>query len=65
MITLPKDTKLPDHVAMILDGNRRWAKNRGLPKLQGHRVGLLETLRNTVRFVRDSRDFAPVYSWLL
>lgn len=36
-----------------MDGNRRWAKERGLPKLEGHRVGLLKTLRNTVRFVRD------------
>ena len=39
-------------VGIILDGNRRWAKARGLSKLEGHRVGLLETLRNTVRFVR-------------
>lgn len=37
-------------VGIIMDGNRRWAKARGLPKLEGHRVGLLETLKNTVRF---------------
>lgn len=36
-----------------MDGNRRFAKERGLPKLEGHRIGLLETFRNTVRFVRD------------
>ena len=35
-----------------MDGNRRWAKAKGLSKLEGHRVGLLETLRNAVRFVR-------------
>jgi len=40
-------------VGIILDGNRRWAEAHGLPKLEGHRVGLLETLRDTVRFIRD------------
>lgn len=31
---------IPTHVAMILDGNRRWAKEKGLPTLEGHRRGL-------------------------
>ncbi len=35
---LDKD-RLPRHVAIIMDGNRRWAKQRGLPVLQGHRAG--------------------------
>lgn len=41
---------VPIHVAIIMDGNGRWAKKRGLPRLEGHRVGvdciqsLLETL---------------------
>ncbi len=39
-------------VGIILDGNRRWAKEHGLPKLEGHRVGLLETRRNTIRFIQ-------------
>jgi undecaprenyl diphosphate synthase len=30
---------LPTHVGLILDGNRRWAKDQGLPALEGHRVG--------------------------
>ncbi|MBW7908996.1 MAG: isoprenyl transferase [Kiritimatiellae bacterium] len=30
---------MPQHVAIIMDGNGRWAKARGLPRLQGHRVG--------------------------
>ena len=29
----------PNHVAIILDGNRRWAKERGLPQLEGHKKG--------------------------
>ena len=40
-------------VGIILDGNRRWAKERGLPQLEGHRAGT-ETLKIATRFVRDS-----------
>jgi undecaprenyl diphosphate synthase len=36
---LPKDTTVPNHIAMILDGNRRWARSRGLHTLQGHKAG--------------------------
>jgi undecaprenyl diphosphate synthase len=38
----------PAHVAIIMDGNGRWAKSRGLPRLAGHRAGV-EALRQTVR----------------
>jgi undecaprenyl diphosphate synthase len=41
-----------DCVGIIMDGNRRWAKERGLPKLEGHRAGV-ETLKRVARFVRD------------
>jgi undecaprenyl diphosphate synthase len=34
-----KLTKLPQHVAIIMDGNGRWARERGLPRLAGHRAG--------------------------
>ncbi len=33
------EIKLPKHVAIIMDGNRRWAKKRGLPAFEGHRRG--------------------------
>lgn len=33
-------TKLPRHVAIIMDGNGRWAKRRGLPRIAGHREGV-------------------------
>ena len=46
------ENRIPACIGIILDGNRRWAKEHGLPKLEGHRVGLLETLRNTVTFVQ-------------
>jgi undecaprenyl diphosphate synthase len=39
---------MPRHVAIIMDGNGRWAAARGLPRIEGHRRGV-EALRNTVR----------------
>jgi len=42
----------PAHVAIIMDGNGRWAKARGLPRLAGHRAGV-EALRQTVRAAGD------------
>jgi undecaprenyl diphosphate synthase len=40
--------KLPRHVAIIMDGNGRWAQSRGLPRSAGHRMGV-EAVRRTVR----------------
>ena len=39
---------LPAHVAIIMDGNGRWAKQRGLPRIEGHRVGA-ESARIIIR----------------
>ncbi|WHA39705.1 isoprenyl transferase [Agrobacterium larrymoorei] len=39
---------LPEHVAIIMDGNGRWAKQRGLPRVMGHRRGV-EAVRETVK----------------
>lgn len=39
---------LPRHVAVIMDGNGRWARSRGLPRFEGHRRGV-QTLRDIVR----------------
>lgn len=36
----PQNRNVPVHVAIIMDGNGRWAKQRGLPRLEGHRVGV-------------------------
>ena len=44
--------KLPRHVAVIMDGNGRWAKKRGLPRTLGHRAGV-EALREIVRMSSD------------
>jgi undecaprenyl diphosphate synthase len=39
---------IPDHIAIIMDGNGRWAKARGLPRLAGHKAGT-ENLRRVIR----------------
>lgn len=39
---------IPKHIAIIMDGNGRWAKKRGLPRVAGHREGM-NTIRRTVR----------------
>ncbi|WP_071541499.1 isoprenyl transferase [Neomoorella thermoacetica] len=44
--------RLPRHVAIIMDGNGRWARSRGLPRLAGHRAGV-ESLRDIVRACVD------------
>lgn len=40
----------PEHVAIILDGNRRWAKEKGLPQLKGHQKGF-ENIRNLAPYI--------------
>src|ERR1700738_4107444 len=44
--------EVPRHVAIIMDGNGRWAAARGLPRVEGHRRGV-EALRKTVRAAGD------------
>src|SRR5512144_2119218 len=55
-ITLPAD-RVPRHVAIIMDGNGRWAISRGLPRLAGHKAGT-ENLR---RVIRASEGFGIKY----
>jgi len=51
-LILPPGTAVPDHIALILDGNRRWARAKGLSPWEGHRAGykavtaLAEAARN-------------------
>lgn len=51
-ISLPPGTKVPNHIAIILDGNRRWARARGLPTLVGHDAGF-EAGMKVCRAARD------------
>ncbi|MCX8495297.1 MAG: isoprenyl transferase [Akkermansiaceae bacterium] len=36
---MPSHPEIPRHIAIIMDGNGRWAKERGMPRLEGHRAG--------------------------
>lgn len=60
---MPKDSnnlpldKIPQHVAIIMDGNGRWALSRGLPRIAGHRAGT-ENLR---RIIRATVEFGIKY----
>jgi undecaprenyl diphosphate synthase len=44
--------KLPRHVAIIMDGNGRWAKARNLPRVEGHIIGI-ESVRDIVTTTRE------------
>jgi len=54
---------VPRHIAIVMDGNRRWARSRRLPAIAGHRQGV-ETIRRTVKAARDRGvEFVTLYSF--
>lgn len=54
---------LPRHIAIILDGNGRWAKRRGLPRTAGHAAGA-ETFRRIATYCKDiGIDYLTVYAF--
>lgn len=54
---------VPRHIAFVMDGNRRWAKQRHLPAIAGHRAGV-ETIRRTVRAARERGvEYVTLYSF--
>ncbi len=54
---------LPKHVAIIMDGNGRWAKSRGLPRTAGHAVGA-ETFRKIATYAKEiGLDYLTVYAF--
>lgn len=56
-------TTVPRHIAIVMDGNRRWAKRRHLPAIAGHRAGV-ETIRRTLRHARERGvEFLTLYSF--
>jgi undecaprenyl diphosphate synthase len=55
--------RLPQHVAVIMDGNRRWAKNKLLDGFQGHRAGV-ETVRVILKLCRElGIPFLTIYAF--
>ena len=55
--------RLPRHIAVILDGNGRWAQRRGLPRTAGHKAGA-ETFRAIATYCRDiGLEYLTVYAF--
>lgn len=56
-------SKLPRHIAIIMDGNGRWAQKRGLPRTAGHAVGA-ETFRTIATYCKNlGLDYLTVYAF--
>ena len=57
------EARIPQHVAVIMDGNGRWAKKRALNRLRGHRAGI-DAVRETIRAASDSGvRYLTIYSF--
>jgi len=55
--------RMPRHIAVIMDGNGRWAREQGLPRLEGHRASR-ESVRETLRTCRDlGIEFLTLYTF--
>jgi len=57
-----KQTKLK-HIAIIMDGNRRWAKERNLPSIEGHRRGYMVMKKMPIWFFDLGVDIVTVYAF--
>ena len=56
-------SRLPKHIAVIMDGNGRWAKRRGLPRTAGHAAGA-ETFRTIATYCKDiGIEYLTVYAF--
>ena len=61
--TTQKIGRLPNHIAIITDGNGRWAQQRRLPRLEGHRAGV-ESLRSAIECLNEYQiNYVSVYSF--
>ena len=59
----PRDPKVPVHVAIIMDGNGRWAAKRGLPRIAGHKVGVDCIQRTLVALSAKGVKFVTIYAF--
>ncbi|MAZ59967.1 MAG: di-trans,poly-cis-decaprenylcistransferase [Chloroflexi bacterium] len=57
------ETPGPRHVAIIMDGNGRWATNRGLPRIAGHKIGI-EKIQQVLQCLADNHvSFVTLYAF--
>ena len=60
---MPTPPEIPRHIAIIMDGNGRWAKERGLPRLQGHRAGA-ESVREVMEAcIEQGVEYLTLYAF--
>jgi len=60
---MEKITGLPRHVAIIMDGNGRWAEKRGLPRMEGHRAGV-RNVRPTIKSLNNyGIEYVTLYAF--
>jgi undecaprenyl diphosphate synthase len=57
------ERSVPRHVAIIMDGNGRWAKSRGLPRLAGHREGSRAVRRTVEAAIRSDVSWLTLYAF--
>ncbi|WP_135547216.1 isoprenyl transferase [Paenibacillus cymbidii] len=60
---LPIADNVPKHIAIIMDGNGRWAKKRGLPRIAGHHAGMKTVKKITIAADRIGVDVLTMYAF--
>jgi undecaprenyl diphosphate synthase len=60
---VPELASTPRHVAVIMDGNRRWAAANGLPQIEGHRRGMLVLRRIVIAAAKAGIEVLTVYAF--
>ena len=59
-LDVPRE-EMPRHIAVIMDGNGRWAKQQGLPRIEGHRQGVASVRRTTEECARLGIEQLTLY----
>jgi undecaprenyl diphosphate synthase len=63
MLNVPKFTKVPNHVAIVMDGNGRWANERGLTRVEGHKAGEVALLDVVEGAIQAGVKYLTVYAF--
>ncbi|MCX7945827.1 MAG: polyprenyl diphosphate synthase [Hydrogenophilus sp.] len=62
-LTIPRVGDIPRHIAVIMDGNGRWARVRGLPRMEGHRQGVEAVRRIVAACARKGVAFLTLFAF--
>ena len=60
---IPEGVKIPEHIAIVMDGNGRWASSRGLPRTAGHKAGAETFRRIATHCSRIGLPYLTVYAF--